>query len=141
MAQMLLLAGSLIFLLLGIGHGALALRDVSRPRAFTPTDEKVRTAMQGSQLAFSRRINLWQAWLGFNLSHSLGLLIFGGVFLAIAWLHFPAYARSPLLQLAPIVVAAAYLLLSIRFWFRGPVIGTGTGLACFLASALLLQLD
>lgn len=139
MAQVFLFAGALIFFVLGAYHGILTLRDLSHPRAFTPTDEGVRRAMQGSRLALSRRVNLWEAWLGFNLSHSLGLVLFGGGLIAIAWLHFPAFARSPAVQATALAVAAAYLILSVRFFFRAPAIGVGIGLACFLASAFLLH--
>lgn len=138
MAQVLLFAGALIFFVFGAYHGFFTLRDLSLPRTFTPTDEGVRRAMQGSRVALDRRINLWDAWLGFNLSHSLGLILFGGGLIAIAWLHFPAFARSPSLQVTATVVAAAYLILSARFWFRVPAIGVGIGLACFLASVFLL---
>jgi hypothetical protein len=36
MAQILLTIGSIIFLLIATLHGVLTLRDVSKPRAFTP---------------------------------------------------------------------------------------------------------
>lgn len=139
MAQVSLLMGALIFFVFGVYHGIFTLRDLSPPRTFTPTDEGVRRAMQKSRVALDSRINLWDAWLGFNLSHSLGLVLFGGGLVAIAWLHFPVFARSPSVQVAALVVAAAYLILSARFWFRVPAIGVGIGLACFLASTLLLH--
>src|SRR5687767_13326030 len=117
MAQLLLTIGGIIFILLGTVHGVLTLRDISKPRAFTPTDDAVRIAMQGARLALNSRINLWQAWLGFNLSHSLGLALFGSVLLLVAWRHFPAFADSPLWQAAAAIVAGTYLVLSMRFWF------------------------
>ncbi len=55
MAQILLAVGGAIFLVLGTLHGVLTLRDVGTPRAFTPTDEAVRLAMQGARLAFNPR--------------------------------------------------------------------------------------
>ena len=141
MAKVLLFAGALIFLALGVTHGLLTFRDLSSPRSFTPTDERVRRAMQEATLALNRGTNVWEAWLGFNLSHSLGLVLFGGGLMAIAWFDFPIFARSPLIQVAAVAIAAAYLVLSLRFWFLGPVIGSGTGLACFLASALDLYVS
>ncbi len=139
MSQILLAAGALIFLALGAGHAVLTLRDLSVPRAFTPTDPSLRRAMQESTLALSPRLNFWNAWLGFNLSHSLGLVLFGGGLITVAWLHFPAYAQSLSMQVAAAVVAGAYLVLSLRFWFWGPVAGTGIGLVCFLTAAFLLH--
>ena len=78
MSQVLLAVGGGIFLILGSLHGLLTLRDLANPRAFTPTDARVREAMQGARLSLNPRANLWEAWLGFNLSHSLGLVVFGG---------------------------------------------------------------
>jgi hypothetical protein len=139
MPRVFLFSGALIFLALGTYHGILTLRDLSVPRAFTPTDEKVRRAMQESRLALSQSINLWDAWLGFNLSHSLGLILFGGSLVTIAWLHFPVFVRNPSIQVAALVVAAAYFVLSVRFWFSVPAFATGISLACFLAAFLMLR--
>ena len=138
MAQVLLFTGALVFFVFGANHGILTLRDLSLPRTFTPTDESVRRAMQKSRLAINPRTNLWDAWLGFNLSHSLGLVLFGGGLIVAAWRHFPVFAQSPLMQVTALVVAAAYLILSVRFWFWVPAIGVGVGLACFLTAAFLL---
>jgi hypothetical protein len=136
MAQFLLAIGGTIFLVLGIAHGALTLRDISQPRAFTPTDDAVRIAMQGARLALNPRINLWQAWLGFNLSHSLGLVLFGGALLLLAWRHFPAFAASPLFGAAAAIVAGTYLVLALKFWFWGPALGCGLSLLCILAAVV-----
>jgi hypothetical protein len=57
MAQILRAIGGTIFLVLGTLHGVLTLRDVAKPRAFTPTDA-VRIAMQGVRLAFNPGANL-----------------------------------------------------------------------------------
>src|SRR6185436_10458110 len=94
MGQILLAVGGLVVLMMGTLHGVLTLRDVFTPRAFTPTDDAVRLAMQGTRVAFNRRLNLWKAWLGFNLSHSLGVVLFGGLLL-LASVHFAAFAASP----------------------------------------------
>ena len=74
-AQALVLVGASIFLLLGTLHGVLTLIDViGPPRYFTPRDAALRQAMQDSTLAIHPATNLWRAWLGFNLSHSLGVM-------------------------------------------------------------------
>ena len=134
MAQALLAGAGFIFLSMGTLHGLLTLRDLSNPRAFTPTDEAVRFAMQKARLAFNPRANLWQAWLGFNLSHSLGVMLSGGGLLLLAQPYFPAFAASHLVQGFAVGVAAVYFLLSLRFWFWGPAVGSGLALLCILAA-------
>lgn len=137
MAQVLLITGAAVFFVLGAAHGILTLRDLSLPRTFTPTDESVRHAMQKSRVAIHPRVNLWKAWLGFNLSHSLGLILFAGTTALIAWRYFPAFAQSPLMQVAVLAVAAAYFVLSVRFWFPAPAVGAAVGFFFFLGSVIL----
>lgn len=137
MAQAFVAVGAGIFLVLGLAHGALTLGDLRRPRAFTPTDERVRDAMLGARLALHPRANLWRAWLGFNLSHSLGLIVFGGTLLAGASSFFPVFSGSAVLQAATVAIATAYFVLAIGFWFWVPVLGTGVGLLLLLVGAVL----
>ena len=120
MAQLLLFAGAVPFLMLGASHVILALRDLSLPRTFAPTDEGVCRAMRKSVVAMSPHSNLWDAWMGFNLSHGLGLVLFGGGIIIVAWRHFSVFAQSPFMQAATLVVAAAYLVIAARFFFRDP---------------------
>ena len=84
------------------------------------------------------RANLWRAWLGFNLSHSLGLVVFGAGLFAVAVWHFDAFTSSRLLQGISLGVAATYLILSLKFWFWGPAVGSGVSLSCFLLALALL---
>lgn len=138
MAQALLIVGAGIFLLLGMIHAILTLRDLSNPRTFTPTDAAVLTAMQASQLAIApNETNLWKAWLGFNLSHSLGILLFGGELLGIGLFQFTLFAHSPLIQSVTLLVSAAYFVLSVCFWFSRPAIGSAAAFLCFLMATML----
>ena len=137
MVRLLLIIGASIFLLLGATHGVLTLRDLSNPRSFTPRDPELRAAMQESAIAFHPKVNLWQAWLGFNLTHSLGIILFGGAFLYIGIFHSVLFSQSPFLQGCSILVSAAYLVISLKFFFSTPAIGLGIAMACFvLATAL-----
>lgn len=137
MAQLLLAVGGTIILLMGTGHLVLTLRDVWRPTAFTPTDDAVRLAMQRAQLRFNRRINLWESWLGFNLSHSMGAMMFGGALLFAALVHVDAFLQSALLRAAALLIPLAYLAVAIRFWFWGPVLGISLVLLCILGAMLI----
>jgi hypothetical protein len=133
----LLIVGSSISVLLGAIHGVLTLTDLGHPRSFTPVDATLRIAMQQSSIALHPRINLWQAWLGFNLSHSLGLLMFGGAFLYIGIRHSSLFAQSVPLQGCAILISAAYLVMSLQFWYSRPAIGWGIATACFVLAAAL----
>jgi hypothetical protein len=137
-AQSLEIIGASIFLILGIFHGVLTLQDLGSPRTFTPPAKSLRLAMQNSSIAIHPQTNLWQAWLGFNLSHSLGLIMFGGIFVAIGFFNFSVFAQILWLPSCAIFISTAYLIMSIKFWFSKPVIASTMGLTCFIISAGLL---
>jgi hypothetical protein len=136
-ARVLVIAGAAILLSLGILHGVLTLQDLRNPRTFTPPDLALRQAMQESTIAIDPRTNLWQAWLGFNLSHSLGLVMSGGTLLAIGLYDFPLFARTVWLECCAISIACAYLVMSIKFWFSKPAIGAAISLGCLAIASCL----
>ena len=136
MSRTLFLLGIGIFILLGCAHGLLTLRDLSSPHSLTPTEPGVRDAMAKAPLALAPQTTVWRSWLGFNLSHSLGLLVFGVVFAALALRDFSWLQASPVLRPIPTVVALLYAILAIRFWFWAPALASALGCACLLAEAL-----
>ncbi|MES2956563.1 MAG: hypothetical protein V4792_00175 [Pseudomonadota bacterium] len=137
MAQPFIVIAASVFLALGTLHALLTLGDLRRPKAFTPPDPELRRAMQQSSIRLHSSVNLWDAWMGFNLTHSLGLVLFGAAFLHVGVFEPVAFAQSSLLQVCALLVSAIYLVLSLRFFFSKPAIGSAIGLFCFsLAVAL-----
>src|SRR2546428_2178879 len=136
MSKALVLVGSALFSVLGLAHGLLALRDLRTPRAFTPTDDRVRPAMVAARLRLAPQTTIWDAWLGFNLSHSLGLVVFGAVLTWLGLRDFDLVANSAFLTGGSIVVAVLYFVMAVRFWFWLPAIVSAIGAVCFAASAL-----
>jgi hypothetical protein len=134
---MLFLVGAVLFGLLGVAHGLLTLRDVRAPRSFTPTDENVRRAMSEAPLRLAPQTTIWDSWLGFNLSHSLGLVVFGTFFGGLAFRDFGMVADNLFLRSGAVVVGAIYLLLAVRFWFWIPAVLSAAGTLCFVVSALV----
>ena len=134
-AQALIISGASIFLFLGILHGVLTLQDLNNPRTFMPQDAVLRQAMQQSNIAIHPQTNLWRAWLGFNLSHSLGLVMFRGTFLVMGLFYFSAYAQTLWIQSCALFVSTAYLIMSLKFWFSKPAISSGIALACFVIAS------
>ena len=129
-----LVVGGLMFLVMGLVHGLVTIADVRRPTQFTPKDDSVRLAMRSTTIRFFRaHATVWDAWLGFNLSHSLGLFVFGA---AAAWLglNLDVVQASKTLLAIPVLVGLVYVLLAIRFWFYLPAIGAILATACFVAT-------
>lgn len=126
-------AGGVIYCLLGALHAAYTLLDLRRPRRLVPRDPALITAMAASPLRLSgQATDMWRAWIGFNLSHSLGVLLFGA--LCIAW---PAVAAGrPVLAWLPAAVSSLYLAMGLRYWFSVPNAGIAAATAALAAAAV-----
>jgi hypothetical protein len=93
--------------------------------------------MQKSTLALTRQTTMWRAWLGFNISHGIGVLFFGLIYLTLALSDFTLMAKITVLPYLAFAVSVGYLVLSVKYWFHIPAIGSGVGAACFLGSLFL----
>ena len=139
-------AGILPLLVAGAAHFAGAVLDNFRPTFFTPVDDEVRLTMVTSgglrlRKMFPRRSGssptLWRAWLGFNMSHGLGVAGFCAVCLLAAMHDYGLVVASPGLLPLTVVITGIYLAISLRCWFYGPTILIAASTACFALAALL----
>ena len=101
-----------------------------------PRDAATAAAMKATSLVLTRRTNPWNGWIGFNAS--LGLLLFGTTYLALAVGHMSWLRESRALTWLPVVGGAAELAIAGRYFFRRPFIGVAIATACFLAAPLVL---
>ena len=138
-AQAWFVAGTIPFLLAGGLHALLALADTVRPTYFTPRDRSVKPVLEGTRIRFGGNAapTMWRAWLGFNISHGLGVFTVGLLCLLIATHDFELVERIDAIRPLTITFSAAYLVLSLRFWFYGPAIISGIATACFTVAAVL----
>lgn len=136
LTKYLYIAGCIPFLVLGAMHTLYTIADIYHPRRLIPSKAGVMGLMKESPLVLTRETDMWRAWVGFNISHGMGLLFFAATLLYLAVLH-SAFLQSSvfLLTVAPLV-ALVYLLLSRKYWFRIPAIGSALSALCFLAGSL-----
>ena len=136
MIAILLILGGAVFGVLGGVHAIYTMLDLHDPRFLVPVDPSVAQAMAKSSLRLSQGgTDMWRAWIGFNFSHSLGVLLVGA--LAI-WAGsraktFPIGVITPALTL----IGCIYLVLCLLYWFRDPAIGVAIGTGCFAAAWVL----
>jgi hypothetical protein len=137
-AQAWFIAGAIAPMLAGGLHVIGTLVDTIRPTYFAPKDGSLTPAMEGTRMRFggSAAPSMWNAWLGFNISHGLGAFTFGLLCLLIATYDFSLVERIDALQPLTIAVPATYLVLSLRFWFYGPAVITGISTACFTVATV-----
>jgi hypothetical protein len=131
----LLILGGTVFVALGGLHAAYTLLDLHNPRRLVPVDPSVRNAMANSAVRLSRGgTDMWRAWVGFNFSHSLGVLLFGAL---AVWLGSRINRLPAGFIPALILIGCIYLVLALRYWFRAPAIGIAIGTSCFAAAWIL----
>ena len=135
MIATLLILGGAVFGVLGGLHAIYTLLDLRNPRRLVPADPSMAQAMAHSTLRLSRGgTDMWRAWVGFNFSHSLGLLLFAA--LAI-WAGARIKTVPAAIMPGLILVGGVYLVLALLYWFRAPVIGVAIGTGCFITAWLL----
>jgi hypothetical protein len=80
MIAILLTLGGAVFGVLGALHAIYTMLDLRNPRRLAPVDPSVARAMANSAVIISGGgTDMWRAWIGFNFSHSLGLLLFAAL--------------------------------------------------------------
>jgi hypothetical protein len=75
--------------------------------------------------------------VGFNASHSLGLILFGLVFGYFALAHGQLLFRSPFLLVVGLAMLCGFVALSKLYFFSVPLVGVSISLACYVASIAL----
>jgi hypothetical protein len=143
-AQTWFIAGAIPLILAGGGHVMLTLLDTARPTFFTPTRDSVRSEMEDGGVRFrglfpgdERTPSIWRLWLGFNLSHGLGAFAFGLLCLLIGAHDFNLVGQIGGLRALTVAIPAAYLAISLYFWFYVPALVCAVASACFTVSAVL----
>ena len=106
---------------------------------FQPRNAATSDAMKATSPVLTRRTNFWDAWIGFNASHGLGIVLFAATYLVLAIGHMSLLRESPLLTWLPVAGSASYLALACRYWFRTPILAAAIATACFLAAAVVLS--
>ncbi len=137
-AQGLIEIGGSLLAIMGGSHAAVSITDDWKPRQFTPSNDELRYQMSATSVRFSPRLNLWRSWIGFNISHGLGVFSFGITFLLVAIYGFSFLLSFKPLLLFGVFISLIYFLVALRYWFYLPAIGTGIGFACFALAFVLI---
>ncbi len=139
LSRYLFLLGALPFVVLGIAHALATPLTPDESKGLSPRDPAYGRSMAEQTVLLTGRTNLWLAWVGFNLSHSLGAVAFGLAMTLVG--RTPATFAANWQTFVPfaIVVSGAYLAVGLRCWFRTPIVGIIASSVCFvLAGAMRL---
>lgn len=131
----LLILGGGVFGVLGTLHVIYTLLDLRNPRRLVPADPSVAQAMANSAVRLSGGgTDMWRAWIGFNFTHSIGVLLFAA--LAI-WAGARINRLPAGIMPALTLIGCVYLVVAVRYFYRSPAIGIAIGTGCFAAAWVL----
>ncbi|HKA56073.1 MAG TPA: hypothetical protein VKJ47_20675, partial [Candidatus Binatia bacterium] len=118
LSRYIFLMGALPCVVLGMAHVLATPLTPAQSKGLSPRNPALRETMTRETPFLSRRLTLWQGWVGFNLSHSLGVLLFGAMVLLVGRSQASFQAQASVFLPLAIVVSGLYLLLGLRYWFR-----------------------
>lgn len=120
--------------------GALHLKLTFSGRRLWPRDDSVRAAMQDSAVRISDEVTMWQAWVSFNATHSVGAMLFGAVFGYLALGPAALLRESWYLQGVGLLTLATFSAIGARYWFSVPRRGVWIATVCYVAGMLLYRI-
>ncbi len=137
MPTILWIAGSFIFVVLGAMHLAYTFFTTK----FKPRDPAVNLAMMNTSPRLTKETTMWNAWIGFNGSHSTGAIFFGLVNIILALENFSLIQHSVSFIILNAVTLVFYNWLGRRYWFRIPNTGILIASCCFGAAIVLMLIE
>ena len=135
-AKILLVLSASIIFTLGVVH---LLYTFWGPKLM-PQDPALRISMSQISPVITKETTMWQCWVGFNASHSMGLILFGLVFGFLALAHGQLLFRSPFLLIVGLAMLGGFVVLCKVYFFSVPLTGISISLACYVASIALSRL-
>jgi hypothetical protein len=132
-AKILMILSASIMFLLGVIHLAYTFQG---PK-LTPRDPALYISMSQISPVITKETTMWRCWVGFNASHSVGLILFGLVFGFLAFAHGELLFHSPFLLVVGIAVLCCFVVLCKLYFFSVPLTGVAISLACYLSSIAL----
>ena len=131
-ASVLVALSAIVILFLGVVHVYYTVAT----NKFDPRDMALKGRLEAVSPVLSSHMTMWKAWIGFNLSHSLGLLFFGAVFGYLAIFRFSVLQHSTFLLVTGALVLTIYAILSKIYWFSGAFRGIALAFVFYLAGGI-----
>jgi hypothetical protein len=132
LSQKLMTGSAFIVLFLGSIH----LLYTFRGNKLYPRDTHLERQMNLVSPVLTTQTTIWQAWIGFNASHSFGAMFFGLVYGYLALAQAELLFNSAYLLAVGLVLLLGYVYLAKTYWFRIPLVGIS--LSTLLYSAAIV---
>jgi len=135
-AKILMVLSASIMFTLGVVH---LVYTFAGPQ-LTPRDPTLQVSMSQTSPVITKETTMWRCWVGFNASHSMGLILFGLVFGFLALAHGQLLFQSPFLLLVGLAMLSGFVVLCKVYFFSVPLTGICIALACYVVSIVLSRL-
>jgi len=132
-ARLLMVLSASILLTLGTMHLAYTLWGTS----LAPRDPALQVSMSRISPVLTKETTMWRCWMGFNVSHSMGLILFSLVYGYLALAHDQLLFRSPFLLLVGLVMLACLIVVCRLYFFRAPLMGVSISFVFYVVSIAL----
>ena len=133
MEQILLIIGAAIFGVLGTAH----LFYTFFTNKFDAHDSSVIDAMKSTSPNITKETSMWNAWIGFNASHSLGAMLVAAIYIPLTVSHFIVIQQSVWFSILPVIIGFSYLILAKKYWFKIPFVGIFVATLCFIGATVI----
>ena len=134
-SQVLFIIGASIFGILGFVH----LIYTFFTDKFNPYNSDVTEAMKSTSPVLTKETTVWNAWVGFNASHSLGVILFAAIYIPLAFSHIQFIANNSWFAVLPSIIGFSYVFLAKIYWFKIPFFGFLISSLCFVSAFVLIN--
>jgi hypothetical protein len=132
-ASVFIATSAAVVLLLGLLH----LLYTFRGPKLHPRDPELIARMMAVSPVISRRTTMWKAWVGFNISHSFGAILFGAMYGYLALWHGAFLLHSWFLLAFGLALLLGYAAVAKIYWFRSPFRGIVLAAVLYLIGIVL----
>ena len=132
-ARILMVLSASIIFTLGVAHLVYTFWGPN----LAPRDPALAISMNEVSPVITKETTMWRAWVGFNATHSMGLILFGLVFGFLASAHSQILFRSSFLLVVGLATLGGLVVLSRVYFFSVPLTGVCISLAFYIASIAL----
>ena len=121
-------ASAAIILVLGLVHLLYTFRG---PMLY-PRDSELTARMMAVSPVLTRETTIWRAWIGFNATHSFGLILFGGLYGYLAIRHSSSLFHSWFLLAFGFALLLGYVVVAKLYFFTAPFRGVVLAAALYV---------
>lgn len=132
-ARLSMVLSASILLTLGIMHLACTFWGTS----LAPRDPALQASMSRISPGLTEETTMWRCWMGFNATHSMGLILFGLIYGYLALAHDQLLFRSPFLLLVGLAMLVCLMVVCKLYFFSSPLMGIGISFGFYVVGIAL----